>query len=163
MLYGGCWVRRRKDSVQCLKCRIKVRPNVFFLFSINYPKFKASNSICLQVLLRTSYPIQYVGVGSSFQKKWARIILYANLLSSSHSHLDRNGLYLILEDFWERKGWTPTSHQLWVKGCELHPVLSKGHAEGVRVSAPYSIHCLPLHGCTNVWMTQREDTMVVRV
>lgn len=37
-----------------------------------------------------------------------------------------------------------------VKGCELHPVLSKGHAEGVRVSTPYSIHCLPLHGCTNV-------------
>lgn len=35
-----------------------------------------------------------------------------------------------------------------VIGCELHPVLSKGHAEGMRVSTPYSIHCLPLHGCT---------------
>lgn len=112
VLYGGCWVRRRKDSVQWLKCRIEVRPNMAFLFSINYPKCKVSNSISLQVLLATSYPVQYLGAGSSFQKKWARTVLYANLLSSSHSHLDWNGFYLMLEDFWEGNRQTATSHQL---------------------------------------------------
>lgn len=135
-----------------------------FLFSINYPKCKVSNSISLQLLLTTSYPVRYLGAGSSFQKKSARAILFANLLSSSHSHLDWNGLYLMLEDYWEGKVWTPTSHSaLPVIGCELHPVWAKDMLREWEFPNHTQFIACHFMGVQNVWMTQREDAMVVKV
>lgn len=39
-----------------------------FLFSINYPKCKVLNSISVQVLLTTSYPVQYLGLADPFKR-----------------------------------------------------------------------------------------------
>lgn len=111
------------------------------LFSINWLKFTMSNNAS-HFPKGTYYvflPSSATGKCQFILKKWTRKISYANLFPSPHSlkwwtHLNLNcvlGAFLIFRRFLGRKRMN--THQPSVPRvtvCELHPVMSKGDAEG---------------------------------